>query len=285
MAKLISGDRIVPVWLDAVEQLAVSGHRCRNLLLEIETPVVVTPEDRAVIALIDPVLSAHDLPPVMTVAGTIFPFQFYRRTGFEDLPSRFLSVMNRAKVGGQWGTYAMRLMSRPGKNSQETINPLYEVVRKLRKASTDGVGYNSNYELGVHAPVDLISEDIGCEVPLYSPSDDCRKIGNYPCLSHLTFKLVDRTTLELTAIYRSHYYLQRALGNLVGLTHLMRFVAIETGLTTGRLTCISTDAHLDVPSWGGSAQTMTLMNQIKEALAEGAGDEPTTQMSDSCTPA
>lgn len=280
MAKLISGDRIVPVWLEALEHLERNGQRCRNLLLEIELPGEVKKVDRAVIDLVDPQLAKHSNTSVTTVAGTIFPFGLYRRVGAKDLPARFLAIMARAKVKGHWGTYAMRLMSRPGKKAKESINPLYEVVRKLKKASTDGVGYNSNYELGVHATEDLFSEDIGCEVPLYSCADDCRKIGNYPCLSHLTFKLVDRKTIELTAIYRSHYYLQRALGNLVGLTHLMRFVAIETGLDVGRLTCISTDAHLDDDSWGGLVQTRALIAQIKATL--NAELAPKVQMSEAC---
>lgn len=266
MAKVISGDRIVPVWLQALEHLEHNDHRYRNLLLEIQFPELVTKADRMVFDLVDPILTAHSKTSIMTVAGTIFPFRLYRKTGAANLPARFFAIMSRAKVKGQWGTYAMRLMSRPGKNPKETINPLYEVVRKLKKASTDGNGYNSNYELGIHAPEDLLSEDIGCEVPLYSPAEDRSKIGNYPCLSHLTFKLVDRKTLELTAIYRSHYYLQRALGNLVGLAHLMRFVAIETGLEIGSLTCISTDAHLDDSSWGGMVQTRALMAQIKATL-------------------
>lgn len=282
MAKIVPGDRIVPVWMAALDHLASNGGRCRNLLLEIESPETVTKADRAVIDLVDTALRQYGETNVMTVAGTIFPYGLYKKAGFKDLPTRFLAIMKRAKVKGHWGTYAMRLMSRPGKKAGETINPLYEVVRKLKKASSDGVGYNSNYELGVHTPQDLFSEDIACEVPLYNPSTDRKQISNYPCLSHLTFKLVGRDTLELTAIYRSHYYLQRALGNLIGLAHLMRFAAIEAGLKVGRLTCISTDAHLDNDSWGGVVSTRALVGQLEAAAGAEPALAPGDQISEPC---
>lgn len=284
MAKVISGDRIVPVWLEAVEHLERNG-RTRNLLLEIESPAELTRADRAVVGLVDPVLREHCGTNVLTVAGTIFPFGLYKKVGAKDLPSRFVAIMGKAKVKGSWGTYAMRLMSRPGKKPKETINPLYEVVRKLKKASTDGVGYNSNYELGAHAPEDLFADDVGCEVPLYDPAQDRKLISNYPCLSHLTFKLIGRETVELTAIYRSHYYLERALGNLVGLSQLMRFVAIEAGLKSGRLTCLSTDAQLDTKSWGGVVATRALRARLKGVTESGAAPASTDQRSEACADA
>ena len=37
-------------------------------------------------------------------------------------------------------------------------------------------------------------------------------------------------TLALTAMYRNHFYIEKLLGNLVGLGRLMSFVARESGL-------------------------------------------------------
>ena len=59
--------------------------------------------------------------------------------------------------------------------------------------------------------------------------------------------------MDLTAIYRSHYYGQRALGNLIGLAHLLSYVRKQADLEVGRLTCISTDATLDLKAWGSVA--------------------------------
>lgn len=50
----------------------------------------------------------------------------------------------------------------------------------------------------------------------------------------------------LTAFYRSHFYVQRALGNLFGLAHLQNFVAEQAGLEQASLVCISSMAQLDI---------------------------------------
>ena len=50
----------------------------------------------------------------------------------------------------------------------------------------------------------------------------------------------------LTVLYRYHYYIEKALGNLLGLSQLLYFVAKETGLGVGPLVCHSTNAVLDI---------------------------------------
>ncbi|MBZ5698792.1 MAG: hypothetical protein LAN18_09620 [Acidobacteriia bacterium] len=58
----------------------------------------------------------------------------------------------------------------------------------------------------------------------------------------------------LTALYRSHYYVQKTLGNLLGLAQLQGFVANETRLNIGPLICHSTYATLEreTGEWGKS---------------------------------
>jgi thymidylate synthase len=51
------------------------------------------------------------------------------------------------------------------------------------------------------------------------------------------FKLHKDRTVSLTAIYRSQYYIAKALGNFIGLGQLLAFVAEEAGLTPGYLVC------------------------------------------------
>ena len=69
------------------------------------------------------------------------------------------------------------------------------------------------------------------------------------CLSFLSFHLLPGTTktLTLTAQYRNHYYVEKLLGNLIGLGRLMAFIAKETDLNMGALTVISTRAEIDLP--------------------------------------
>lgn len=286
MSAVIAEGRILPTWLAAVQHLEAHGRRDHNVLLEIADPTALTAGDRAAVAVVDEMLRKHCDLSVQTVAGTIFPYRLYLKVGAEELPTRFLAIMARAQEPGTWGTYAMRLMRRPGKNAGTFINPLQIVVAKLRTAAGSGKGYQSNYELGVHAPSDVVDDNAFGEVPLYCPTRDGRMVSNYPCLSHLTFKLEGKRTLNLTAIYRSHYYLQRALGNLIGLSQLMRFVAKEAGVQVGRLTCISTDAHLDYSeSWGGVTSGRAALARVIQATnldtSASPGQTP-TQSNEAC---
>jgi len=268
MGSIFLEDRIVPTWLAAAKHLQANGRRCRNLVLEIDHPMLLTAKDQGAIALVDTALRKHADLSVLTVAGTIFPQGLYRRHGAEGLDERFLKIMKRAKKKGTWGTYAMRMMQRRGRAAGTTFNPLERVIFKLKRASTPGAGkpFESVYELGVHVAEDLDgqqSEFAACELPTYDSALDGEMVSNMPCLSHLTFKLTDKKSVDLTAIYRSHYYAQRALGNLIGLTHLLTFVAEQSGLEVGRLTCISTDATLDLENWGGIPAGKALLAQIE----------------------
>lgn len=281
MGMIISGKRIVPSWLAAVTHIEMQGRRCRNVVVEIDDPDTVTPADKCVIALVDDSLRQYRDTSVLTVAGTIFPQGLYKRHGAANLASRFFSTMASAKRKGTWGTYAMRLMRRPNRKGDGFIDPLALMIDKLRRAAGKGKGFVSNYELGVHDASDLSDDEpFGCDVPLYSAAEDATMVRNQPCLSHLSFKLINKSELELTAIYRSHYYAERALGNLIGLRHLMNFVAAEAGVQAGRMTCISTDAYLDYENWGDSIESGKL---VLTAIRDAASivDE-TAQMSDAC---
>lgn len=267
MGFVFSEDRIVPTWLAAAKHLQTNGRRARNLVLEIDHPNLLTPEDRSAISAVDAALRQHADLSVLTVAGTIFPQALYRRHGVEGLAERFLKIMSRAKKKGTWGTYAMRMMQRRGRKPGTTFNPLEQVIFKLKRASTPGEGkpYESIYEMGVHLAEDLIGEPYeptACELPTFDSALDGGMVSNMPCLSHLTFKLTAAKSVDLTAIYRSHYYAQRALGNLIGLTHLLSFVAEQADLEVGQLTCISTDATLDFENWGGAPAGRALLAQI-----------------------
>jgi len=79
-------------------------------------------------------------------------------------------------------------------------------------------------------------------------------------LSYLSFKLLPNDTVALTAMYRYHYYVQRALGNLFRLAQLQAFVAAEVGTQVGPLVCHSTYATIDTDNWS--------MKEV-ETLAKG----------------
>jgi hypothetical protein len=74
-------------------------------------------------------------------------------------------------------------------------------------------------------------------------------------------------TLMLTAIYRNHFYIEKLLGNLVGLGRLMAFVAREGGLNVGALTVVSTHATIDTPKGVGRADIEAMVTRFDQAAA------------------
>jgi len=244
---------VVSAWLDAARHLAnCSDYTARNLVLEIASPGVLQAQDRDVIGAVDAAIRQH-WPglSIQTVAGTIFPNDMYRRDGRPAFYASYLNAMANGMKRGTWGTYAYRMMRRVGRDGKTTYNPLEVIVRKLI-ASKTGRRFQAVYELGVvDAEYDLEDDGFGFELPLYEPAVDRNKPMNMPCLSHLSFK-VTGDKLDLTAVYRSHWYGQRALGNLIGLSNLHKFVCTESGFDRGVLTCIATHAYLDVETLGGA---------------------------------
>jgi hypothetical protein len=117
------------------------------------------------------------------------------------------------------------------------INPLSMLVGKLCARVMSNHGSRSHYELAI--------ADEEFELTTYLPEKDSGHQRGGPCLSHVSFKIDDAGALRLSAFYRSHYYLQRAMGNLLGLARLQAFVATEAGLSVGPLTCIASYAFLE----------------------------------------
>ena len=107
MAKLLPGERIVPVWVDALNYLEGNGREGRNLVLEITDPTRITAADRDVIAVVDAALRVRsqdarqpDLS-INTVAATIFPQSMYRRHGRPALYDAFVEKMAKAQKNGK----------------------------------------------------------------------------------------------------------------------------------------------------------------------------------------
>jgi len=170
--------------------------------------------------------------PVQSVANTIFPQSIFDRHGSPDFYNVYRDkVYPRIKKSqGDWGRYFERMISFPLQKKGESINPLQDVVTKMKKQIQGPRCFKNVYELTI-----------------YDPIRDAGPVMNRQCLSFLSFKLTDGTPrrLLLTAVYRNHYYVERLLGNLIGLGRLMRFVATETGVAVGDLTIISTHAEID----------------------------------------
>jgi hypothetical protein len=259
--KLISGATTPEVWLLAAEHLnSLRPRQDFDVFLHVETPTVLTTGDTEVQRLVDRFLTAGGGFNTHTVAETIFPLSYYLRGGasavFDDYPRRMKEIRS-VRSDRSWGCYALRLIERKDRDGQ-VYRPLAALIEKMKKHGK----YTAGYEAGIGTPDDdlLPSEE---ELAVYDGAADRRMLYGGPCLSHLSFK-VHKGAVRLNATYRSHFYVQRLLGNLIGLAALQFFVAREANLTMGPLTINSTFAKLDKGSDNGAKWSH---QQIDDLLA------------------
>lgn len=265
--------RVVPTWLAAATYLeSMPKHKAMNLVLEMNEPLVILDEDRLIMQRVNAALIPKGLS-LSTVAGTIFPQDMYRRYQRPAFYEKYKTMLKRGKKRGSWGTYAHRMIERIDRNGRGVINPLEMLIERLHEDGQsrrdDGTvsSFISAYELGVADPAaDLAAvqsdNDPGGDIPIYSAATDGRQWMGMPCLSHLSFKRVKEeggAVVHLSAMYRSHHYCARALGNLIGLAQLLSFVAKESELRVGTLTCLSSHAELDVKEWGGVRKARSIL--------------------------
>jgi thymidylate synthase len=238
MGKLITADTCCTGWIYAVQHLLACGGDCFNLVIEIEKPTVEHVEVRR---LLDTFLEQSQKKPVDEVANTIFPKSLYFPSlGRKHLYSSYEMAWPLIRLfNNRWGTYFYRMIH--WETNKDPLNQLEDTISKLHRTLSQKPKYRSIYE-----------------VSIYCPNSDSHIPRGGPCLSHLSFKLED-DRLHLTVVYRNHFYIERAYGNFIGLGCLMEFIAKESGISVGRLTCISTHAELDI---GKQAATKLLKECI-----------------------
>ena len=231
MAKLFEADTRLDAWMQAVDYLLECSPAI-NLVLAIESPTSGGSNPA-----IDKFLKAQDEFPMYTVAETIFPgFEYCKRglPGVLDFyPDKVYPAIKK-HPSISWGTYAYRLVRRRDARGKH-INPLQQMIEKMKSEITKSGPKRSCYEIGV--------AEGEYDLPLYSPAEDRKRRMGGPCLSHLSFKLFSGA-IHLTALYRSHDYSYKVPGNLLGLARLQDCVARETGQGVGSLVVHSSYAFL-----------------------------------------
>jgi hypothetical protein len=234
-------------WLAAAKYLEDQpAYEAYDVILEIETPNIVEEQDTRIEKAVDGLLRKYGKYPLFTVAETIFPGWLYMKHGplgvYEIYPNEVLkSLRTNGNSDIKWGTYAGRMLQRTHSDGT-TFNPLKECIEKMRTELTHKGPMRNCYELG------FINDEfccVGFDLPLYNPEKDRRIRLGGPCLSHISIKLTREKQVRLVALYRYHYYIERALGNLFGLARLQEFIANELELSVGPLVCHSSFAKLD----------------------------------------
>lgn len=247
--KTISATTSTKAWLAGTDYLRSTSQRVDYaLILEVAQPMSLPPEDKIIYDKVNSFLDGRGGKPINTVINTIFPAGLYVREGAVGVHETFGKLWPKIKKHPdvKWGTYARRMTHRT-KPDNTSIDPLALLIEKLKNQLKTNHPIHATYELSTYDPI--------LDIPIYDDCLDGRKPLGYPCLSHLSFKLTEERRLMLVALYRSHYYVQRALGNLYGLGWLQHYVATQAAIEPASLLCISTMAKLETETgkWGRAA--------------------------------
>lgn len=235
-------------WLAAVKEVDKRpGHEAHNVIIDVATPALDLTRRHPIVAAVDDFLRARD-KSVLTVANTIFPSSVYERHGmpgfFKVFDERVLPKVRKKNT--RWSGYYFERMTNYPARTGKPINQLRDIVDRIKNNNPA----NNKYELAVFDP----ERDM-----------DLSPYGGQ-CLSMLSFKLLAAPRrLALTAMYRNHYYIEKLLGNLIGLGRLMEFVAKEGDVALGPLTVISTHAEIDQPT-ASRSDVLALIKQCEEAI-------------------
>lgn len=268
MALFVHGDNVSTAWVAALEALLAAGGDVVNLTVAIDDPTVEHAGVREVLDRFNGDRRKVDrkaVELVSTVANTLFPAAWYRQhlgiAAEEHMYSLERTARPVSRKRNRTGTYFERMVAWPGPKGAE-FNQLDQVVRRLRSARAQGAQRGNAYEIGLAMPAD---EAIA--VPVMVGGKD-RQTRGFPCLSHMSFSL-SKGVVHLSALYRSHDFISRAYGNYVGLGRVLQFVAQQSGLPVGEVTCLSSAATAEIGKTGVGKQAVNgLLDDCRTALKE-----------------
>ena len=214
-------------WLEVVKRLSDNKWKLRNLIVYIENPTIFCQDFHQNICQFGEWVG---LLPAKDVAYTIFPHKLYKTKGnhrelFESYnrPNGLFARIQNRKPG--WGSY-FRRMTHYETRSGRTENQLKNIIHAIEtRANISTAAYT------------IIIQKPGGET--------IRPLGG-PCLNYIAVQLEPENPIQLglLAVYRNHDFLERAYGNYWGLCNLASFLAEETGVACGPLTCISSQAYV-----------------------------------------
>lgn len=151
----------------------------------------------------------------------------------DDAIERGLMMLGRARHRGiqfsGWShTYFERMVGawidKKGTKHQFRSNKLRSIIQKRNE-------WNQNAESAfyIHIPLD---------------NEGYRTRGG-PCLQYVQFRFHGQNLLDIVGLYRAHDYGNKALGNLVGLDRLARFVARHTSTRLNGVAIVSLHPFVD----------------------------------------
>lgn len=165
-----------------------------------------------------------------SVVYTIFPYKLYRRNrNIDTLSDKYIHkeiphLKRMPKYG--WGTYFLRMVDYNGDGNSNQLKRIIDAINERDR--TTRAGYT---------------------IVIEKPGGETVKPLGAPCLNYIAIQLEKikgvRDRISLLAVYRNHDFLERAYGNYLGLSHLLKFIADQTDLEVGKITCVSSHAFVD----------------------------------------
>jgi len=213
----------VDAWKAGGSQLAhASGHAINNLITEIAQPWEFDP---AWLKLFNP-MSVGGADRLSVVASVLFPSRSkLRGESRKSYYARHSRILERARksrrVRSAWGsTYFERLVSFEGTTNQ--IERAVAALSSWPKRSSAAIVMHTS-----------------------APHMDGLRTRGSPCLQYLEVLWNPDDSLDLVAVYRNHDFVNKALGNFLGLARLLQSLADESGKPIGKLVCHSVHAYAD----------------------------------------
>lgn len=217
----VAGVTALDAWRQGTQTI-LSGGEAFNLITTIDQP---TSFDPTWLQTHSPRRRGFGNDDLREVIKTIFPYDLANRlAGRPELYSEYLRRHDRAmrfvRNRGAWGTYFERLVRFP--NHPDTNQLETAIIKLCTWPTRSGTG------LVFH---------------LSTPSCDTPRTRGGPCwqFGEIVWHPGDR--LDLVVVYRNHDFLNKALGNFIGLGQLLNFICTASGKTPGRLICHSVHAY------------------------------------------
>lgn len=263
-------------WLHGLEHLVdLPTGRCVHLVTTVTEPGREVPAVRDVL---DDFGGGESIQSMHTVAETIFPASLYADPGFAwstSMPAEKEALLDEAAAtlyvayedalpllltadGNHRGTYFARMITWPGKEAGG-INQLAARIQKLRTEHRSG---KATYNL---LDIDVASDATDTDlrgIQIYAASD--RRVRGFPCLTHIDLTLF-QGRLHAVAVYRHQYFIEKAYGNMLGLSWLLDFLCQQTGFSLGELVVHATLADDERSAFRGG-KVATLARTARAAL-------------------
>lgn len=284
MSALVSASTLSEAWLRTLELVRrAPGGRRPHIVTAVSDPgaEVVGVRDE-----LEKLLADNGSQSIDTVAETIFPSSLYPDPGIywdpsmardsETLLDDAAGALYESYIGmlpilrtvcaNKSGTYFSRMVTWPGKIAGGT-NQLELRIARLRSVAR--AGQRTNNTLDIDLAADALDNDVPISgVQVYAVTD--QRTRGFPCLTHLDLTLHEGR-LHCTAVYRHQYLIEKAYGNLAGLSALILFLCQQGGCAPGELVVHATMADAQPGTFGGSVdQLVNGALAAIEAVSSGA---------------